>query len=439
MAERRGRVHLISLGCAKNQVDAERMLYAFGLDGFRAAPDPEDAEVVLVNTCAFIRPAEEEAVEALLGAAELKRRGRIQVLIAAGCLVARYGAEKLRALIPEVDAAFLPAEAARVAPAVRVLLGRARSPRAGLSAAPSARVLLSGAGSAFLRIAEGCSRRCAFCLIPALRGRLRSTPRAALLREAEALVRQGAGELIVVAQDITQYGRDLKPRTNLNALLDGLVKVRGLRWLRLMYAYPDGVDAGLIRRIASEKKICKYLDMPVQHSEKSVLRRMGRPGDGETYLRLLARLRRSIPEVVLRTTLLTGFPGETEAEHRGLKVFLRQARFDRLGVFAYSPEAGTRAAAWPGQVPARVKARRRRELMEEQTAISRANLQRWVGKTLECLVEEPSGARHVLARTRGDAPEVDGGIVLAGKARPGQFVRARVTGATDHDLTGEIV
>ena len=252
------------------------------------------------------------------------------------------------------------------------------------------------------------------------------------------MVRQGAGELIVVAQDITQYGRDLKPRITLNALLDGLVKVKGLRWLRLMYAYPDGVDAGLIRRIAGEKKICKYLDLPVQHSQASVLRRMGRPGDGEAYLQLIARLRRRIPDLVLRTTLLTGFPGETEEDHRGLRAFLRRARFDRLGVFAYSPEEGTRAAGWPGQVPARVKVRRRRELMNLQAAISRANLQRWVGKTLECLVEEPSGARHVLARTRGDAPEVDGGIVLLGRARPGEFVRGRVTGATDHDLTGEI-
>jgi ribosomal protein S12 methylthiotransferase len=179
--------------------------------------------------------------------------------------------------------------------------------------------------------------------------------------------------------------------------------------------------------------------MPVQHSQKSVLRRMGRPGDAATYLALIARLRRRIPGLVLRTTLLTGFPGETEAEHAGLKVFLTQARFDRLGVFAYSPEAGTRAAGWPGQVPARVKQRRRQELMDLQAAISRENLQRWVGKTLECLVEEPSGSRHVIARTRGDAPEVDGGIVITGRARPGEFVKARVTGATDHDLIGELV
>jgi ribosomal protein S12 methylthiotransferase len=433
-----GRVHLISLGCAKNQVDAERMLHAFGLEGFQAVDDPAAAEAVIVNTCAFIRPAEEEAVEALLGAAVLKRSGQVKALIATGCLVSRYGREKLRALIPEVDAAFLPAEASSVAGTVRALLGRAR-PKTVLAASPAERVLLSEPGSAFLRIAEGCGRRCAFCLIPALRGRLCSTPRAALLREAEQLVRQGAKEIIVVAQDITQYGRDLKPRSSLNSLLDGLVKVRGLRWLRLMYAYPDGVDEGLIRRLAAEKKICKYLDMPVQHSQKSVLRRMGRPGDAATYLALIARLRRRIPGLVLRTTLLTGFPGETEAEHAGLKVFLTQARFDRLGVFAYSPEAGTRAAGWPGQVPARVKQRRRQELMDLQAAISRENLQRWVGKTLECLVEEPSGSRHVIARTRGDAPEVDGGIVITGRARPGEFVKARVTGATDHDLIGELV
>lgn len=433
-----GRVHLISLGCAKNQVDAERMLHAFGLEGFQTAAEPENVEVVIVNTCAFIRPAEEEAVDALLGAAERKRRGHVKVLIATGCLVSRYGQEKLRALIPELDEAFLPAEASRVAPAVRALLGRASAPRAGFSASPSKRVLLSGPGSAFLRIAEGCAHRCAFCLIPTLRGPLRSTPRTALLQEAEQLVRQGAGEIIVVAQDITQYGRDLKPRISLNTLLDGLVKIKGLRWLRLMYAYPDGVEEGLIRRLAGEKKLCKYLDMPVQHSQKSVLRRMGRPGDAATYLALLTRLRRRIPDLVVRTTLLTGFPGETEADHEGLKAFVSAARFDRLGVFAYSPEAGTRAAGWPGQVPARVKARRLAELMDLQAVISRTNLKRWIGKKLECLVEEPSGLKHVIARTRGDAPEVDGGIVLAGQARPGDFVRARVTGSTDHDLIGEI-
>jgi ribosomal protein S12 methylthiotransferase len=438
MALHRGQVHLISLGCAKNQVDAERVLHAFGLEGFKVVADPEQADAVIVNTCAFIQSAEAEAIETLLGAAALKQNGRLKALIAAGCLVSRYGHEKLKALIPELDAAFLPAEADRVAAAVRSLLGRERPVVKTTEADGAERVLLSGTGSAYLKIAEGCSRQCAFCLIPALRGPLCSVKRNVLLQEAEALVRQGAREIIVVAQDITVYGHDLKPRTNLNALLDGLVKIKGLRWIRLMYAYPDGIDEGLIRRIAQEKKICKYLDMPVQHAQKSVLRRMGRPGDGAEYLTLLARLRRKIPDLVLRTTLLSGFPGETEADHAALLNFVREAQFDRLGVFAYSRERGTRAAEWDGQVPQRTRERRRRELMDLQSRISRERLTRWIGKTLDCLVEEPSGRNHVIARTAGDAPEVDGGIVLKGKARPGEFVRARVTGSTDHDLIGEI-
>ncbi len=439
MASRRGRVHLVSLGCAKNQVDAERVLHKFGLEGFDVVMEPEDADVVVVNTCAFIQSAEAEAVETLMGAVALKQNKNIKAVVAAGCLVSRYGQAKLKGLIPELDAAFLPSEFDQVAATVRVLMGWERPVVKTTEMDGSERVLLSGAGTAYLKIAEGCSRRCAYCLIPELRGPLCSVARSALVREAEALVRQGAREIIVVAQDITVYGRDLKPRTDLNALLDDLVKIKSLHWIRLMYAYPDGINEGLVRRMAEEKKICKYLDMPVQHAHKHVLQRMGRPGDAETYLALLTKLRRRIPEIVLRTTLLSGFPGETEAEHEALKAFVRAAQFDRLGVFAYSKEKGTRAAEWSEQIPARTRERRRRELMDLQVDISRQRLTRWVGKTLECLVEEPSGAHHVLARTPGDAPEIDGAIVVAGHAKAGEFIRVRVTGSTDHDLRGERV
>lgn len=430
---RRPSVYLVSLGCPKNQVDAERVLGGFTAQGFRLARAPEAADVLVVNTCAFIQAAEEEAVNALLSAAELKRSGRARLLLAAGCLVSRHGQRKLRRLIPEIDGAWTPAETAQLPAGAMALLQR--QIRSGAETAPT-RCLLSGPGTAYLKIAEGCSRRCAYCLIPALRGPLRSRRPDELAAEAEDLARRGVGELIVVAQDITAYGRDLPGRPDLNVLLDRLVRIENLRWVRLMYAYPDGVGEGLIRRLAREPKLCRYLDMPVQHAARGVLRRMGRAGDGETTLRLIGRLRRRVPGIVLRTTLLSGFPGETEAEHQEVLRFVERAAFDRLGVFAYSRERGTRAALLPGQIPRATKERRRRELLELQAGVSRRRLARHVGRIVECLVEEPSGRTHVLGRTRGDAPEVDGAIVIAGRARPGEFVRVRVTGATDHDLMG---
>lgn len=434
MGSRRAlRVYLASLGCSKNQVDSERILGGLAARAVEVVDTPEGADVVIVNTCAFIRPAEEEAVQALLEAAELKRRGKIRKLLAAGCLVSRHGKAKLAKLIPELDAAFLPQEADQLAAAL-VPSAQVHAPLD-----ENRRWLLSGPGWAYLKIAEGCSRRCTYCLIPSLRGPLRSVPLEQAVHEAEALVGRGARELIVVAQDITQYGQDLKMHGALTRLLDRLVKIPRLHWLRLMYANPDGVGEGLIRRLAGERKLCKYLDMPIQHSEPRILRLMGRPGDGAGFLRLIQRLRRRVPGLVLRTTLLTGFPGETETEHRALLAFMKKARFDRLGVFTYSREAQTRAAVLKGQIPTAVKKRRGRELMEAQSVISRERLQLRVGQTAECLVEESSGPRHVIARTAGEAPEVDGNIVLQGRARPGDWVRARITGATEHDLRGEIL
>lgn len=424
-------VHLVSLGCPKNQVDAETALGGFAAAGFRHTARPGRADVLVVNTCAFIAPAEQEAVDALLAAADLKRRGRVRVVLAAGCLVSRYGPRRLKHLIPELDGAYPPSAHAHLPELALTLLRRAAPSRL---AGP--RVLLSGPGSAYLKIAEGCSRRCAYCLIPRLRGPLRSRPLEGLLAEAADLARRGAGELVLVAQDLTEYGTDLHPARTLGALLDRLVRLPRVRWVRLMYANPDGVDEGLVRRLAAEPKLCRYLDLPVQHAAPAVLRRMGRPGSGEAFLRLIARLRRRVPDLTLRTTLLTGFPGEGPAEHAALLEFVRRARFDRLGVFAFSREAGTPAAKFAGQVPEGVRAERRRELLALQSGISRERLGRWVGRVVDCLVEEPSGPRHVLARTAADAPEVDGGIVLSGQARPGSFVRARVTGATDHDLSG---
>jgi ribosomal protein S12 methylthiotransferase len=429
-------VCMVSLGCSKNQVDAERALGFFQARDFKIIEVAEEADIVVVNTCAFIHAAEEEAVNALLEAVRLKSRGRARMVLAAGCLVSRYGEAKLKALIPELDGAVLPgAQQALADKITAVFPAKAPRPRPGRS-----RLLLSGPGSAYLKIAEGCSRTCAYCLIPALRGPLHSEPLEGLVREARGLIASGVKELILVAQDTTAYGRDLAGRKPLlTELLDRLVRLRGAHWIRLMYAYPDGISDGLIQRLASQPVICKYLDIPVQHASRPVLRRMGRAGDGDSTLRLLEKLRARVPGIVIRTTLLTGFPGETEQDHKTLLDFIRTAQFDRLGVFAYSREQGTAAAAMDRQVPWATRERRRRELMAAQAGISRQRLAQRVGQVLECLVEEPSGPDHVIGRTYGDAPEVDGAIILAGWARPGALVKARVTAATDHDLTGEIL
>lgn len=409
--------------------------------GYRLAGEPEDADVVVVNTCAFIRSAEEEAVQALLEAAELKREGRVKAVMASGCLVSRYGEAALKRSIPELDLASSAAPEHWFGPSVAgklAALGSGKLRTAGPDSG-TPRILLSGRGSAYLKLAEGCSRKCTFCLIPRLRGPLRSRPAEAVLHEAESLARRGIQELVLVAQDISQYGLDRPGGARLPELLDRLARIPAVRWLRLMYVNPDGVTDALLRRLHGEKKICKYLDMPVQHAEAGILRRMGRPGDGEKFLELIRRVRRSVPGIALRTTLLSGFPGETEAQHQRLLAFIRQAQFDRLGVFSYSPEEGTVSAGFSGRLSPRLLARRKRDLMREQAGISRIRLAKRVGTTVECLVEEPSGSRHVLARSGGEAPEVDGGIVLLGKAEAGDWVRARLTGSTDHDLSGEIL
>jgi ribosomal protein S12 methylthiotransferase len=300
------------------------------------------------------------------------------------------------------------------------------------------RFLLSGPGTAYLKIAEGCSRRCTFCLIPALRGPLHSRPLEEMVAEAVNLAKAGTRELVLVAQDTTRYGCDLYGKPALNRLLPKLARIAGLRWIRVMYTNPDGINDELLSLLAQEEKICPYLDMPVQHAHPRILKAMGRAGQAERFLALIAKVRKRVPGICLRTTLLSGFPGETESEHQTLLKFVREAQFDRLGVFTYSREQGTPAGQMPGQIHHRIRQRRCRELMETQLGISRRRLQQKVGAELECIIEEPSGLHHVLGRTRADAPEVDGAVVLQGRARPGTIVRACITGSTDYDLQGVI-
>jgi len=433
------RVCLINLGCPKNQVDTETALEAFSRQGFIVVQDPETADALVINTCAFIRPAEEETIQTVLEAAQLKKKGRVGFLLVVGCWVAKHGEQKLKKLVPEIDEVALPNTMDQW---VDILCRHYVMPSRLVRPAPrdlSRGYLLSGPGTAYLKIAEGCSRCCTFCLIPRLRGPLRSRPINAILSEAKALVKRGIRELVLVAQDTTQYGRDLYGSSALTKLLSQLVRISGLQWVRVMYTNPDGIDECLIQMMAREPKLCKYLDIPVQHAHFKILRAMGRVGKAQQFLDLINHLRESIPGIVLRTTLLTGFPGETENEHCALMEFVAKAQFDRLGVFTFSPEAGTRAATMAGQVHPGTRQRRKRELMKLQQGISRMRLARHVNTIMECIVEEPSGENHMLGRTVGDAPEVDGGIVLTGKARPGTIVRARITGSTDHDLTGVIM
>lgn len=436
-APSRPALYFVSLGCPKNQVDSERALHGLDHQGFRRVSEPHEAEVIVVNTCAFIQSAEKEAVQALLEAASMKRKGKARILIASGCLVAKHGEAKLKHLIPEIDAATLPADPAAVLAAVRSQLGprRALAPRS----LTLGRSLLSSPGSAYLKIAEGCSRRCSFCLIPQLRGPMRSRPIMELMTEARMLAAQGVKELVVVAQDTSRYGQDLPGRPGLGQLLDQLVTLPQLTWIRVMYINPDGLTEALLDRFVAHPQLCRYLDLPVQHADPNLLKRMRRAGTAERTLRLIARIRDRLPGVAIRTSLISGFPGESEAAHETLMRFVQAAEFDRLGVFTYSREPGTEAAELGQQVPARTAERRRKALMDLQAVISRRRLAQRVGMTLTCLVEESSGVGHVIARTPQDAPEVDGAIVLTGTAKPGDLVQALVTGSTDHDLNGVIL
>lgn len=429
-------VAAITLGCPKNQVDTENLLGALGAQGLKWIDDPRRADWLLVNTCAFIQSAEEETVQALLQAAALKKKQGVKKLIVTGCLVKKHGAVQLQRLIPEIDLALPPQALQELSNRVQPWLPGVKQSE---SKTRAVRPLLSGPGTAFLKVAEGCSRRCAFCLIPQLRGPLHSLAMDAIVEEAQGLVRAGAKELVVVAQDTTSYGRDLDRRSTLPHLVDRLVKIRGLEWLRLMYLNPDSISEALLQRFVHERKVVPYIDMPIQHARSALLRRMHRTGGHDQWLRLIARIRHLLPDVSLRTTVLTGFPGETEKDHQALKAFLQQARFDRLGGFIYSREAGTAAAAMTSQVHYATKLRRQREIMLLQESISQANLRQRLGRRVRCLVEEPSGSEHVLARTPWDAPEIDGTIILQGQAPSGSMVTAKVTGATIHDLEGIIL
>jgi ribosomal protein S12 methylthiotransferase len=436
------KVHLLTLGCPKNLADSELMLGALMRAGFEVTLDPGDAQVLIVNTCAFIEAAKKESIGAILEASQVKKRGIGRRLVVAGCLAQRYGAE-LREELPEVDIFVgtgnfldLPELLRRTeAPEMRPI------PYAGAAHLlptmdEAARVKTGGFFTAYLKISEGCNHKCAFCIIPKIRGLHESRGTDDIVAEARSLAEVGVRELNLIAQDLTAYGRDFKPQSSLAALLPRLAEIDGIRWIRLLYCYPNFVTDELLETIAGLPQVVKYIDIPLQHADDDILRAMRRERSGAAPSKLLERIRRKIPGVALRTSFIVGFPGEDDDAFAQLLEFVRREQFDRVGVFTYSHEENTDAFEMAGQVPERLKRERRAALMEVQAQISLKKNRDLVGREIEVLVEGSTAGRAtwLRGRTPAQAPEIDGMVILKGDAQPGDFVRARVERALSYDL-----
>lgn len=435
----------VSLGCDKNLADTELMLGILQEKGYTFTDDEEKAEAVIVNTCCFIGDAKEESINTLLEMGQLRREGRLKALIAAGCLAQRYR-EEIRREIPEVDALVGTMAIEEIAAALEEVLSGMRTDHYRTLDSPPAfrrkRLLTTGGHYAYLKIAEGCDKHCTYCVIPKVRGNYRSIPMEALEEQAAALAREGVKELILVAQETTLYGADLYGKKSLPGLLRRLAAVDGIRWIRVLYCYPEELTEELIETIAAEPKICHYLDIPVQHAADGVLRRMGRKTDQEQLRLRIGRLRERIPDICLRTTLISGFPGESQEDFEELYRFVNEMEFDRLGVFPYSREEDTPAAQMPGQIPEEIKEARRDELMELQQAIAFEKAESLIGQVLTVMIEGKVADEDVyVARTYRDAPGVDGYLFLNTGAdlMSGDFVKALVTGSNEYDLIGEPV
>lgn len=437
------RVHFVSLGCPKNRVDTETMLAGLPEARYSITADADEADVVVVNTCAFVEDAKVESIDTILDFAGRREAGQIERLVVTGCLAQRYP-DQLAAEMPEVDHFVGTNDVTLV---TEILDGRTKTrvavgnPDRREYDWEAPRYNSMQGHTAYLKVSEGCSNTCAFCIIPTLRGPQRSRSIASVVAEAERLAAQGVVELNLIAQDLTAYGYDQKPRTNLTALLEALAAVEGVRWIRLMYAYPRSFPKGLVDLMAREPKIVPYLDMPLQHIADGVLKGMRRGTRGETIRKRVAELREKLPGLALRTTMLVGYPGETDADFEELLAFVQEARFERLGAFAYSREEGTPSHDLDGQLPADVKQARLDRLMYAQRAIAREINAEMVGRTVDVLVERASPESELvwLGRTAQQAPEIDGVTYLgsADHVRPGQIVRAVVTQATDYDLVAE--
>ena len=439
------KVLMVSLGCDKNRVDSEMMLGTILRAGFELTEDEQEAEAVVVNTCCFIDDAKKESIETLLAMAELKETANVKILIAAGCLAVRYKDEILKE-IPEVDAVVGVTAEDKIAEVLKEAADGIRSVRSrDISASPKwegRRAITTGSVTSYLKIAEGCDKHCTYCVIPSVRGRYRSVPMETLLEEAADLASSGVKELSIVAQETTRYGEDLYGEKRLHVLLKELCRIDGLKWIRVLYAYPEEIYPEMIEVMKTEPKICHYLDMPIQHSSDRILKMMNRRTDRSDIVSVVNKLREQIPDIVLRTTLLTGFPTETEEDVADLKDFIETMRFDHLGVFAYSKEDGTPAARMKGQIPARTKQKRRRTLMEAQQIVAFSKGEEKVGLTLEALIEGYLPEEGVyIGRTSGDAPDVDSYVFVESdrELMSGDFVNVRITGASEYDLEGVLI
>ena len=421
------RVHLVSLGCAKNLVDSERMLGRLAVAGAVIAAAPDEADILIVNTCGFIAAAKEESVQTVLRLAEFKRADPRRKVIVMGCLAQRY-APSLRRQLPEVDGVFGLGEEDAILAACGLRLRDGKE---------AGRLLLTPRHTAYLRIADGCDNRCAYCAIPAIRGPFRSRPAEEILKEARELVGSGARELNVIGQDTSLYGADRPGSPRIHDLLSRIAETPRLRWLRLLYTHPAHFMPELIEAYRALPKLCPYVDLPLQHLNDDILRRMGRRVTQAQVLDLIRRIRERVPGVAIRTSFIVGFPGETRRQFGELLDKVRELRFEHLGAFAYSREEGTRAASMPGQLSGRTKSRRLGELMRAQQKIALKRNRAMKGQVIEVVVEEPApgGRDKWIARSRTQAPDVDGVTFVSGKElRPGRFVRAVVTGSSGYDL-----
>ena len=438
------KVLFVSLGCDKNLVDSEMMLGMLARSGYEFTDDEREADIVIVNTCCFIGDAKEESINTILEMAELKNNGDIEMLIVAGCLAERYR-EEIQTEIPEVDAIIGTTAIDEVVKTLdEVSRGIGENHYKSLEERPLSgveRVVTTGGHYAYLKIAEGCDKHCTYCVIPKVRGSYRSVPMEHLIREAQELADKGVKELILVAQETTIYGQDLYGHKALSELLHELCRISGIYWIRILYCYPEEIDDELIRTIRDEKKICRYLDLPIQHASDKILQKMGRRTDRQHLRDIIDRLRREIPDICLRTTLITGFPGETEAEHEELLAFIDEMEFDRLGVFTYSQEEDTPAALMPDQIPEEVKKERQAQLMELQQEIAFEAAQAMVGKVVTAMVEgKVADENAYVARTYKDAPNVDGFLFIntSRDLMTGDFVRVKITASFEYDLIGEL-
>lgn len=439
------KILFISLGCDKNLVDTEVMLGMLASRGYEMTNDEQEADIIVINTCCFIHDAKEESIQNILEMAEYKKNGSAKALIVTGCMAERYRQEILDE-IPEVDEVLGTTAYDRILDAVdAALAGQHEVMTADLDALPlpeTKRLVTTGGHFAYLKIAEGCDKHCTYCIIPKIRGNFRSVPMERLLKEAQDLAEQGVKELILVAQETTLYGKDLYGEKSLPKLLRELCKISGIRWIRILYCYPEEITDELIQVMKEEPKICHYLDLPIQHANDTILKRMGRRTSKQELIGIVQKLRKEIPDICLRTTLITGFPGETQEQHEEVMEFIDTLEFDRLGAFTYSPEEDTPAATFEDQIDEEVKEDRQADIMELQQEIAFDKAEDMIGREVFVMIEgKVADENAYVGRTYRDAPNVDGLIFINTDVEliSGDFAKVKVTGALDYDLIGELM